>query len=76
MVIDKTKPYPLINALECKSCGRCVQACPKKVLAIGEELNVRGYKPVTYAGTGCIGCASCFYVCPEPYALENHIPKK
>ena len=76
MEIDRTKPYPLINALECKSCGRCVVACPKGVLSIGKQLNPRGYRAVVYAGTGCIGCASCFYTCPEPYALEIHLPKK
>ena len=74
--MDKTTPYPQINALECKSCGRCVDACPKKCLEIGNELNVRGYRPVVYKGEGCIGCVSCFYTCPEPYALEIHIPKK
>ena len=76
MEIDKTKPYPLINSLECKSCGRCVEACPKKCLAIGTELNARGFKPVVYQGTGCVGCATCFYACPEPWALEVHIPQK
>jgi NAD-dependent dihydropyrimidine dehydrogenase PreA subunit len=76
MDIDKTKPYPLINSLECKSCGRCVAACPKQVLQIGSELNERGYRYVVYAGTGCVGCGTCFYTCPEPYALEIHIPAK
>ena len=74
--MDKTTPYPKINALECKSCGRCVDACPKQCLEIGNELNVRGYRPVVYKGEGCIGYASCFYTCPEPHALEIHIPKK
>ena len=74
--MDKTTPYPKINALECKSCGRCVDACPKQCIEIGNELNVRGYRPVVYKGEGCIGCASCFYTCPEPHALEIHIPKK
>ena len=74
--MDKTTPYPKINALECKSCGRCVDACPKQCLEIGNELNVRGYRSVVYKGEGCIGCASCFYTCPEPHALEIHIPKK
>ena len=74
--MDKTTPYPQINSLECKSCGRCVDACPTQCLEIGTELNVRGYRPVVYKGEGCIGCASCFYTCPEPYALEIHIPKK
>ena len=76
MEIDKTKPYPLINSLECKSCGRCVAACPKQLLSIGDQLNSRGYHFVVYKGSGCIGCGNCFYSCPEPHALEVHIPAK
>ncbi|MDD3953457.1 MAG: ferredoxin family protein [Lentisphaeria bacterium] len=76
MEIDRSKPYPLINAVECKSCGRCVESCPKKVLQIGKELNDRGYHYVVYSGTGCIGCNNCFYNCPEPNAIEVHIPAK
>ncbi|WNY26584.1 ferredoxin family protein [Methanolapillus ohkumae] len=73
---EKNAPYPVINALECKSCGRCVFDCPKGVLKIGTVLNARGYAPVVYAGTGCIGCANCYYTCPEPLAIEVHIPAK
>jgi len=76
MDIDKTKPYPVINPLECKSCGRCVAACPQKVLAIGDVLNERGYHAAIYLGHGCIGCATCFYTCPEPHAIEIHLPPK
>ncbi len=76
MGTDISKPYPLINALECKSCGRCVVSCPKQVLRIGQELNERGYHYVVYSGEGCIGCNNCFYTCPEPNAIEVHIPVK
>lgn len=76
METDHSKPYPVINTLECKSCGRCVAACPKKVLRIGSELNARGYHYAVYSGSGCIGCNNCFYNCPEPNAIEVHIPGK
>lgn len=69
-------PRPVVNELECKACGRCVLVCPKKVLSLGSELNARGYRFATYAGEGCIGCANCFYACPEPNAIEVHIPVK
>ena len=62
--------YPVINPLECKACGRCIAACPKKVLRMGEELNARGYTFALYAGEGCCGCCNCFYTCPEPAAIE------
>ena len=73
---DKDKPYPVINSLECKACERCVEACPVGVLKMGTELNVRGYNYVLYSGDGCIGCAACYYTCPEPLAIEVHVPQK
>ena len=76
MEIDKNKPYPEINPLECKSCSRCVVACPKHCIEIGKELNARGYHYAVYTGEGCIGCATCFYCCPEPNAIAVHIPVK
>ena len=69
-------PYPVIDPLECKACGRCIAACPKKVIEMGQELNARGYTFAKYLGAGCIGCLNCFYVCPEPNAIEVHIPVK
>ena len=54
----------------------CVAACPRKVLRIKETLNVRGVNPAEYVGEGCIGCAICFYNCPEPYAIQVHKPEK
>lgn len=66
------KPFPVINAFECKSCGRCIIACPKNVLALSGKLNERGYDYVEYSGEGCIGCGNCYYTCPEPNAVEVH----
>ena len=72
VVLDSRKAYPKITRLECKACGRCVDACPTDVLALGDELNARGYHAVVYQGTGCIGCGNCFYACPEPHAIRLH----
>jgi acetyl-CoA synthetase len=73
---EKDKPYPVINILECKACERCVLACPAEVLKMGKDLNERGYNYAVYSGDGCIGCSACYYTCPEPLAIEVHIPKK
>ena len=67
---EKKKPYPVINVLECKSCKRCIVACPRDVLSLSGKLNERGYDYVVYAGEGCIGCGNCYYTCPEPNAIE------
>lgn len=69
-VDEKKKTCVRINALECKSCGRCIVACPVKCLQFGNELNERGYRYVVYSGSGCISCGNCFYTCPEPLAVE------
>ncbi len=54
----------------CKGCGLCVEACALRVLALSHDLNRCGYHPAVYQGSGCNGCALCFYSCPEPAALE------
>lgn len=53
---------------ECKGCSRCVEACPKGVLELGDKLNMMGF-PAVVAKDGCIGCGACFYSCPEPGAI-------
>ena len=68
------RPRPVIDADECKSCGRCVLACPKGCLRLSERLNRRGVRPVEYTGTGCTGCSACYYNCPEPYVITVEKP--
>ena len=67
---EMKKPYPVINKLECKSCGRCIIACPKDVISLSGKINERGYDYAMYSGEGCIGCGNCYYTCPEPNAIE------
>jgi len=74
--MSDNKPYPVIHEIECKSCGRCIGACPKGVLELGAKLNTRGYRFAVYKGEGCTGCSNCFYTCPEPNAIDIHIPGK
>ncbi|MBQ3672048.1 MAG: 4Fe-4S dicluster domain-containing protein [Kiritimatiellae bacterium] len=59
-----------IDKENCKACGRCVAACPKKCLALGDEFNAMGIRAVKYTGAGCVSCGLCFYNCPEPYAIK------
>jgi NAD-dependent dihydropyrimidine dehydrogenase PreA subunit len=59
-----------VDENECKGCGLCVEACPPKVIAMGERLNHYGYRTASYTGSGCTGCGICFMVCPEPGAIR------
>ncbi|HWR45936.1 4Fe-4S dicluster domain-containing protein [Sporomusa sp.] len=55
---------------KCKSCGLCMAVCPRKVLAIGDKANSKGYYTIIVAAEeNCVGCALCGLVCPD-IALE------
>ncbi|MCI6593927.1 MAG: 4Fe-4S binding protein [Eubacteriales bacterium] len=54
-----------VNAAWCKSCGYCVEQCPRKALAIGDGLNAAGYRHVVIDEGKCIGCGVCYNVCPD-----------
>ena len=44
----------IFNVERCKSCGLCVEACPK------------GYNPAKIVDEEkCVGCASCALMCPD-----------
>ncbi len=59
----------------CKSCGLCIGVCPRKVLAIGDKPNSKGYYVVVAADPDkCIGCGLCGTVCPD-LALEIYKDK-
>ena len=55
-----------ILAERCKSCGYCVEFCPKHVLGIGKNVNSKGYEYVEVVNPDdCVGCAICGRVCPD-----------
>lgn len=59
-------PQVTIRAESCKSCGYCVKFCPKGVLAVGQQVNSKGYPyVVTVHPEDCIGCAVCGRMCPD-----------
>jgi len=56
----------------CKSCGLCVAACPKGVLAISDKVNKRGYNYVQPVHPdSCIQCSLCEHICPD-FAICVH----
>ena len=56
-----------VNEDICKGCGLCIDACPKKILAISKEhMNKKGYYPARCINMeGCVGCAFCATICPD-----------
>jgi len=56
-----------IDPEKCKSCGLCVSACPKKIVALsGKTLNKKGFHPAEVTDMSqCIGCAFCAVMCPD-----------
>jgi len=70
------QPFPIIHKNECKGCNRCVISCKNNALLISDDLNDNGYNYVKYKSEGCNGCGDCYYTCPEPLAIEVHIPKR
>lgn len=65
-----------VNIEECKGCGLCVEACPRKVIVQGKGLNHYGYHAAAYTGADCTGCGICFMVCPEPGAITVMVLRK
>ncbi|MHB9131438.1 MAG: 4Fe-4S dicluster domain-containing protein [Armatimonadota bacterium] len=58
--------YLKINAEVCKACMLCIEFCPKQCLALGEELNSRGFHPAALVQPdACTGCRICASMCPD-----------
>ncbi len=55
-----------VIAERCKSCQYCVKYCPKGVLAVGRNVNSKGYEYVEPVNQeACIACCMCARVCPD-----------
>mgnify|MGYP001659438712 FL=1 len=55
-----------IVAERCKSCGYCIKFCPKHVLAVGKNVNSKGYEYVEpIHPEDCVGCAICAKMCSD-----------
>lgn len=58
--------YVTFRKERCKGCGLCISVCPKEILALEEETNIKGYRPAICTDMkACIGCAGCAKICPD-----------
>ena len=60
----------------CKSCGLCVEFCPRKLLLLDTTLNRRGVHPAKFDGEAhkCTGCGSCAAMCPDAAIEIEEVP--
>lgn len=49
----------------CKGCYLCIANCPKDALSQSDEVNAKGVIVVQVDQDKCIGCGSCYAMCPD-----------
>ncbi len=71
--IDIVNDIAVINEKKCKSCRKCVAACPKQLIEMVDhdirftvlcQSQDRGPQVKKYCTVGCIGCTLCVKACP------------
>lgn len=56
----------VVDTERCKGCSLCVVACPKQIISLHKEVNMKGYNYAQLKDEeACIGCAACAQVCPD-----------
>lgn len=65
--MNKISGIIVVDTERCKGCGLCVEACPKKIVALTPKaVNKKGYPYAIQTETDkCNGCTACAIVCPD-----------
>jgi 2-oxoglutarate ferredoxin oxidoreductase subunit delta len=65
-----------IDKDRCKGCAFCVEYCPRDILELSEEFNIKGYHPPFIKNEDdCCYCQLCETICPE-FAIFVTIKKE
>ena len=55
-----------IDKNRCKGCAFCVEYCPRDILELSDDFNVKGYHPPYVKNEDeCCYCQLCETICPE-----------
>ncbi len=75
---------PRIDEVKCTACGKCVTACPKKLIALEPHkiaatlacsTRLPGKEVRKICTAGCIGCGMCVRACPyDALKMEDNLP--
>jgi heterodisulfide reductase subunit A len=58
----------VINAEQCKSCGRCAEVCPYNAITVDTKKKT----PAVVTTAACAGCGTCAAECPFGAISMNH----
>ena len=67
-----TENHVVIDSSQCKGCRLCIETCPNHCISLGSRINSMGYQFAMFEGWKCTACGFCYYICPEPGAIEVH----
>ncbi len=61
----------------CKGCGLCVVTCPRQIVDLGKDINLKGYHyAVQTDASRCIACKMCAVTCPDVAITVYRKPRK
>ena len=69
-------PRPVITEDECKGCGRCVNACPKKALRMSTKINKKGFIHAEYSERDALAVTSVTIIAPNRMPSRSIREKK
>ncbi len=72
----KVQGAVVIDVDRCKGCELCTVSCPTNVLAMNENVNIKGYHYAYMENPeACTGCMNCALVCPDTVITVYRVKK-